>query len=116
MSWRGVIERRNSRCRVFAVPELISASCRLQREGHLSAARYRRLKGELMTDIVDALICEVSPQVVQKAVVALESKPLRGMDAIHVAAALACEADVFVSADARQCAAARHLGLRVVSL
>jgi predicted nucleic acid-binding protein len=35
------------------------------------------------------------------------------MDAIHVAAALACEADVFVSADQRQCAAARSAGLNV---
>lgn len=101
---------------VIAVPELISAFCRLRREGRLSAAMYRRLKGELMTDIADALICDTTPQVVQQAVRALEAHSLRGMDAIHVGAALACEAEAFVSADTRQCAAARQLGLRVVAL
>lgn len=101
---------------VIAVPELISAFCRLQREGRLTAAQYRRLKGELLADIADALICDTTPQVVQRAVMVLEAQPLRGMDALHVAAALACEADVFVSADVRQCAAAKHLGLQVVAL
>lgn len=100
---------------VIAVPELISAFCRLQREGRLSAPMYRRLKGELMADIADALICDTTPQVVQQAVRALEAHALRGMDAIHVGAALVCEAEVFVSADVRQCAAAKKLGLRVVA-
>ena len=99
---------------VTAVPELISAFCRLQRERRINAAQYRRLKAELMGDLADALICELTPEVVQRAVDALEAQPLRGMDAIHVAAALACEADVFVSADQRQCAAARSAGLKVV--
>jgi predicted nucleic acid-binding protein len=99
---------------VTAVPELISAFCRLQRERRINAAQYLRLKAELMDDLADALICELTPEVVQRAVDALEAQPLRGMDAIHVAAALACEADVFVSADQRQCAAARSAGLKVV--
>jgi len=99
---------------VTAVPELISAFCRLRHEGRISALQYRRLKAELMGDLADALICDLTPQVVQRAVDALEAHPLRGMDAIHVAAALACEADVFVSADQRQCAAARGAGLKVV--
>lgn len=101
---------------ITAVPEMISAFCRLRREGRISDAQYRRLKGELMNDIADALICDLTPEVVQKAVHALEAHPLRGMDAIHVAAALACEADAFVSADSRQCTAARGAGLTVVAL
>jgi uncharacterized protein len=90
---------------VTAVSELISALCRLRRERRISALHYRQLKAELMGDLADALLCDLTPQVVQRAVDALESQPLRGMDSIHVAAALSCEADVFVSADPRQCAA-----------
>lgn len=101
---------------VIAVPELISAFCRLQREGRLSKRMYRQIKLDLMADIADALICDTTPEVVQQAVRALEAHALRAMDAIHVGAALVCDAEAFVSADARQCAAARQLGLRVVAL
>jgi len=39
---------------VISIPELISAFCRLEREGKLSAGQYRRLKSDLMADIADA--------------------------------------------------------------
>jgi len=99
---------------VIAVPELISAFRRLRREGRLTEAQYLQLKGDLLADIADALICDIGPLVVKHAIAALEASPLRGTDAIHLGAALACSADVFVSADARQCAAAEQFGLRVV--
>jgi predicted nucleic acid-binding protein len=35
-------------------------------------------------------------------------------DAIHLGSALALKVDSFVSADARQCAAAKQAGLRVI--
>jgi predicted nucleic acid-binding protein len=54
--------------------------------------------------------------VVQKAIAVLEAHPVRAMDAIHIGAALVCAADAFISADVRQCAAARLLGLQVVAL
>lgn len=101
---------------VIAVPELISAFCRLRREGRLTPAQYTRIKADLLHDIADALICDTTPQVVQHAVRALEAKPLRGMDAIHVGAAIVYEAEVFISADVRQCAAAKAAGLRVVKV
>lgn len=101
---------------VIAVPELISAFCRLKREGKLTGAQYRQLKNDLMIDLMDALVCDTTPEVVQHAVAALESSPLRGMDALHIGAALACRADLFVSADAKQCAAAKALGLKVAAL
>ena len=101
---------------VIAVPELISAFCRLQREGRLTGAQYQEIKRALMLDIADALICDTTPQVIQHAVKALEKHTLRGMDAIHLGAALACAAEVFISADARQCLAAEAFGLRVVPL
>lgn len=99
---------------MIAVPELISAFCRLRRERRLTRAQYARIKGDLLHDIADALICDTTPQVIQHAVRALESNPLRGMDAIHIGAAIACDAEVFISADARQCAAAKRAGLRAV--
>lgn len=101
---------------VIAVPEVISSLCRLQREGRLSEAQYSALKTDLRADLDDALLCETSPQVMQRAIEALEAHPLRAMDAIHIGAALIAGADVFVSADARQCAAAMQSGLRVVTL
>ncbi|EQD56309.1 hypothetical protein B2A_05319 [mine drainage metagenome] len=101
---------------VIAIPELISAFCRLQREGRLTRAQYQAIKSALMADIADALILDTMPEVIQHAVKALEKHPLRGMDAIHLGAALVCSAEVFVSADARQCQAAKSLGLKVVAL
>lgn len=101
---------------VIAVPELISAFRRLQREGRLTDAQYQIIKRALMLDIADALICDTTPQVIQHAVKALENHTLRGMDAIHLGAALACTAEVFISDDARQCRAAGAFGLQVVSL
>ncbi|MCC6295810.1 MAG: type II toxin-antitoxin system VapC family toxin [Pseudomonadales bacterium] len=101
---------------VIAIPELISAFCRLHREGRLDDGQYQGIKRDLLADIEDALICETTPEVVQHAVRALETHPLRGMDAIHIGATLACEADVFLSADIRQGQTAARLGIQVVGL
>lgn len=101
---------------VIAVPELVSAFRRLVREKRLTEKQYAQLKADLRADLVDALLCDTSPQVLQRAIDALEVVPLRGMDAVHVGSALVCGADVFVSADARQSAAAEHFGLRVVTV
>jgi hypothetical protein len=101
---------------VIAVPELVAAFCRLRRDGAISVPQYRRLKEDFMADIADVLICDTTPQVLQHAVAALERHPLRGMDAIHLGAAVACAADLFVSADRRQCAAAKAIGLSVSTI
>ena len=101
---------------VIAVPELVAAFRRLVREKRLTEKQYAQLKADLRADLVDALLCDTSPQVVQRAIDALEVVPLRSMDAVHIGSALVCGADVFVSADARQSAAAERLGLRVVTV
>ena len=101
---------------VVAVPELISAFCRLQREARITASQYATLKKDFFTDIADALVCDITPEVLQQAISVLEQYPLRGMDAIHIGAAQACEADVFVSADACQRAACKSLGIETVNL
>jgi predicted nucleic acid-binding protein len=92
----------------IALPEIISAFCRLQRENLITQLQYCQLKTMLMTDIIDAAICDLTPEVIRGAVIALENNVLRGMDAIHVGSALVLKADVFVSADARQCLAAQQ--------
>jgi predicted nucleic acid-binding protein len=101
---------------VIALPELISAFCRLRREARLTPAQYRQIKQDLLADLADAQLCDTSPQLLKLAVQALEASALRGMDAIHIGSAQVCEADVFVSANARQCDAARAVGLQVVAL
>lgn len=99
---------------VVVVPELISAFCRLRREGRVSPAQYARLKEQLLLDITDALIVDTSPPVLRHAVLALEGHVLRGMDAIHVGAAVECRAQAFVTSDRRQASAAQAMGLEVV--
>jgi len=100
---------------VIAIPELIAAFCRLRREDKLSAQQYRQIKEEMLADIVDAMIIDTTPQVLHHATIALEEHTLRGMDAIHIGAAIVCGADVFITADIRQREAARAMGIAVVS-
>lgn len=97
----------------IALPEIVSAFCRLQREDKISAAQYQQLKSALFADIEDAAIADMSPAVIRQAVLSLEGNVLRAMDAIHIGCALEMRADVFVSGDQRQCLAAQNAGLRV---
>lgn len=101
---------------VICLPELISTLSRLVREKKLAKADYRRLKGGAMADLADVDICQITPDVMVSAVSLLESHPLRAMDALHVACALAVEPDMFVSADHRQLSAARKAGLKIVDV
>jgi len=100
----------------IALPEIVSAFCRLLREDLVSPVQYRHLKTMLMADISDAAICDLTPEVIRQSIISLEKNALRGMDAIHLGSALALKVDLFVSADARQCDAASQAGLRVVQV
>lgn len=97
----------------IAVPEIISAFCRLRREGRIDYQVYQRLKAELMLDIEDVLIGALTPEVTAHAISSLEAHVLRGMDALHIGSAVAMKADVFVSADRRQSDAAGQAGLQI---
>ena len=101
---------------VICLPELISTLSRLVRERKLAKADYRKLKSDAMADLADVDICQIAPAVLVSVVSLLESHPLRAMDALHVACALAVEPDVFVSADHRQLSAARKAGLKSVDV
>lgn len=97
----------------IALPEIISAFCRLRRESRIDNTQYRQLKTLLLADIEDAAICDLTPLVIARTIAALEASALRGMDAIHIGSALIMQADVFITADERQVRAALRAGLRV---
>lgn len=97
----------------IALPEIVSAFCRLRREDKIDDTQYRQLKSLLLADIEDAAICDLTPEVLAQSIASLETNVLRGMDAIHIGSAVALKADVFISADQRQCDAAQRAGLRV---
>lgn len=101
---------------VICLPELISTLSRLVREKKLAVAKYRTLKSDAMADLADVDICQITPAVLAIAVSLLESHPLRAMDALHVACAVAADSDVFATADHRQLSAARKAGLKIVDV
>lgn len=101
---------------VICLPELISTLSRLVREKALTRAAYRKLKGEAITDLEDADICQITPEILASVLSLLEQHPLRAMDALHLACALNYQTDAFVSADHRQLAAARKTGLKIVDV
>jgi predicted nucleic acid-binding protein len=97
----------------IALPEIVSTFCRLHREGQIDATQYRQLKSLLLADIEDVAICDLTPAVLAQSINSLETNVLRGMDAIHIGSAVTLGADVFISSDKRQRAAAARAGLRV---
>jgi hypothetical protein len=101
---------------VICLPELISTLSRLLREKKITKVDYQKLKDDAMVDLADIDICQITPDVLASAVSLLETNPLRAMDALHVACAITVEADLFVSADSRQLAAARKAGLKLVDV
>ena len=98
---------------VLCVPEIISALNRHRREGNLTAAEYRQAKQRLIEDVSDADIIQLTPSVVATSIEVLESGALRGMDALHIACAIEWGAELFVSSDKAQLAAAKKAGLSV---
>jgi uncharacterized protein len=93
------------------VPEIISGLNRRLREQILSPDDYRRAKQQLMDDVHDAIILQITPAVISRAVKLLENNVLRAMDALHIACALEWQAELFISADRRQVKAAKNTGL-----
>jgi len=97
---------------IILVPEIISALNRRQREQVLTVMDYRKAKRQLLDDVRDATILQVTPAVISRSLNLLEKNVLRAMDAIHVACALEWQADLFATSDRRQLEAARKAGLQ----
>jgi predicted nucleic acid-binding protein len=96
---------------VLCVPEIISALNGRIREKRLSRKDYIAVKQSLSDDVRDAVIINLTPEVIATSSSILEASPLRAMDALHIACALESGADLFVSSDKKQIAAARKAGL-----
>ena len=101
---------------VLCLPEIISALCRRRRERFLTPAQYSAAKNALEADLADATIIQMVDDVILGSIDLLESSRLRASDAIQISSALAWGAECFVSADARQCGAAKAAGLDVIRL
>lgn len=101
---------------VLCLPEIISALCRRRREKLLSPAHYAASKTALEADLADATVLQMTDEVALETIRLLETYPLRSSDAIQIASALVWRSELFVSADAKQCTAARSAGLEVVRL
>ncbi len=99
---------------VICIPEVISALNRLRRETALASNQYSQIKAAFQADIADVTLLNVTSAVLSTSVNLLENNVLRGMDSLHVACAIVWKADLFVSADGRQLAAAQQTGLSVV--
>jgi predicted nucleic acid-binding protein len=112
-----VLERAtNLAVSILCVTEIISALCRRRRERFLKPSEYATAKNALEADLADAAIIQITDEVLIQSIRLFESHPLRSSDAIQVSSALVWRADRFVSADSRQCAAAKAAGLNVVKM
>jgi predicted nucleic acid-binding protein len=101
---------------VLCISEIVSALCRRRRERKLTQPQYLAAKKALFADIEDMSVVNLTDQVIARAVDILEKWPLRSSDSLQVASAAEWSAQLFVSADERQCAAARQYGLQVEEL
>jgi predicted nucleic acid-binding protein len=97
---------------VIGVPEVLSAMNRRVRERKLAQPEYDEAKKRLLAEVEDAVIVNLTPPVIARCVAILEGNPIHAMDALHVACAIQWEAQLFVSADEQQIAAAKKAGLR----
>jgi predicted nucleic acid-binding protein len=97
---------------VLCAPEVASAMNRRVREKGLTRSEYIEIKKRIAKDVRDASIINLIPSVIQASIDILEASPVRTLDALHIACASEWGADSFVTADKRQIAAARKVGLR----
>ena len=97
---------------VICIPEIISALNRRVREKGLSQKDYHIIKHALSDDVRDILIINLTEEVISTSTKLLETYALRAMAALHVACALEWGADLFVSSDKQQIAAAGKTGLQ----
>jgi len=96
---------------VILVPEIVSSLNRMLRERILTIDDYRAIKKQLLDDVGDATILQITPSVIARSVKLLENAVLRTLDALHIASALEWRADLFITSDKRQFVAAKNSGL-----
>lgn len=95
----------------YSVTRIISGLKRRLRERILSINDYRKVKNQLLEDVSDATVTQITPAEISHSVKLLENNVIRAMDSFHVACALEWQADLFVTADKKQLTAAKNAGL-----
>jgi predicted nucleic acid-binding protein len=100
----------------LCLPEIISALCRLRWQSAITEDQYEDAKHALLKDLEDALICNITTSVIRQSIHILETNRVRTLDALHIGSALEWGAEVFVSSDTRQIAAARKTSLKVLKV
>ncbi len=101
---------------IILLPEIVSALNRRVREGVITRGEYWDIRQQLQEDIQDATVLQVTDAVVMTSITLLETNVLRAMDALHIACALEWKADLFLTSDKRQFAAAKKTGMETVYL
>lgn len=99
-------------CRV----ELYSALNRVRRDTGAAQEAYRSTCGEVERNFVDFDVVPMTTVLERAAIRALEASPIRGIDALHVGAAVVAGVDLFVTADIRQYKGALAVGLKATLL
>ena len=101
---------------IICLPEMISTLRRLVREERISAKDYRQTKRRVLKELEAIEICNLTSEVIKRAIGCLGNSPLRAMDALHLGCALAIKPDLFVSSDTQQVIAANKEGLKVLEV
>ena len=96
---------------IILMPEIISGLNRRLREQILTVKDYNKLKNQLLEDVHDATVIQITPSVISHAVTLLEKNTLRAMDSLPVACALEWKSDLFLTSDKRQFLAAKNSDL-----
>jgi hypothetical protein len=96
---------------VILVPEIVSGLNRRVRERALKIKDYRAVKKQLLNDVRDSTVLQITPSVISRAITLLETNLLRSLDPLHVACALEWQADLFIPSGRRQYTAAMNAGL-----
>ena len=92
--------------------EIASALNRQRHDGMASEQDYARIMAEVLMDFEEFTVFELDARVEAFAIAAMEVSRLRAMDALHIGTAKAAYVDLFVTADKRQAAAAKAVGLK----
>ena len=92
--------------------EVASALNRLKHDGFVPRSEYARIMAAIYDDFADFTIVDLDRRVEALSIAAMEAVRLRAVDALHVGTAQSARADLFVTADRRQAAAAQAVGLK----
>jgi len=98
---------------IICITEVFSACNRLIREGILNYKDYDWIKSKFLNDIEAAVVIDMTREVVGRSIECLESGTVRSLDAIHIASAIECASDIFVTSDKNQNETASIMGLNV---